>query len=83
MVKYVQPRSFGNLADHGLLALWNGAPARAFREEVLRYAFPFCYDCNVALCDYSQPGEFEHDCHVGTVPCGACLWSTGVFQCLS
>ena len=67
----------------GLLALWSGAPSRAFREEVLRYEFPFCYDCNVALCDYSQPGEFVHDCHVGTVPCGACLWSTGVFQCLS
>lgn len=83
IVKHVQPRSFGNVADEELLALWNGAPSRAFREEVLRYEFPFCYDCNLALCDYAQPAEFVHDCHVGTVPCGACLWSTGVFQCLS
>ena len=83
LVKHVQPRSFGNVAEQELLALWSGAPARGFREEVLRYEFPFCYDCNVALCDYSQPGEFVHDCHVGTVPCGACFWSTGVFQCLS
>jgi putative metalloenzyme radical SAM/SPASM domain maturase len=83
IVKHVEPRSFGNLAEQELLALWNGPPSRAFREEVLRYEFPFCYDCNLALCDYAQPGEFVHDCHVGTVPCGACLWSTGVFQCLS
>jgi hypothetical protein len=83
LVKHVQPRSFGNVGERDLLALWSGAAARGFREEVLRYEFPFCYDCNLALCDYAQPGEFVHDCHVGAVPCGACFWSTGVFQCLS
>jgi putative metalloenzyme radical SAM/SPASM domain maturase len=82
VVKHVAPRSFGSLADRELPALWNGAPWRDFRAEVLRYEFPFCYDCGVALCDYVQPGEFTEDCHLGTVPCGACLWGTGVLQCL-
>jgi putative metalloenzyme radical SAM/SPASM domain maturase len=81
-VKQVQPRSFGNVAFHDLLALWDGAEARGFREEVLRYEFPFCYDCSLALCDYVQGGESAEDCRVGRVPCGACLWCTGVFQCL-
>jgi putative metalloenzyme radical SAM/SPASM domain maturase len=82
VVKHVKPLSFGNLADGDVLAIWNSAASRAFRESVLRYDYPFCYDCNVALCDYAQEEEFTQDCHVNTVPCGSCLWSTGVFQCL-
>ena len=82
MVKHVQPRSFGNLAEQDILAIWNDEAARAFREAVLRYEFPFCYDCNHALCDYVQAEEFTQDCHLNTVPCAACLWCTGVFQCL-
>jgi putative metalloenzyme radical SAM/SPASM domain maturase len=82
VVKNVEARSSGNVAERELLAIWNDAPARRFRDEVLRYEFPFCYDCSLALCDYVQPGDASEDCHVGTVPCGACLWCTGVFQCL-
>jgi putative metalloenzyme radical SAM/SPASM domain maturase len=82
LAKQVRPRAFGSVAQDGLLAIWNGAEARAFREEVLRYEFPFCYDCGLALCDYVVDGERREDCHVGTVPCGACLWCTGVFRCL-
>jgi hypothetical protein len=50
-VKHVKPLSFGNLAERDVLAIWNDAAARAFRENVPRYDYPFCYDCNVALCD--------------------------------
>lgn len=82
VVKHVEPRSYGNVAERDLLALWNEAPARAFRDAVLRYDFPRCYDCNLALCDYVKPGDSTGDCHLTTVPCGACLWSTGVFRCL-
>ena len=81
-VKKVQPRCFGNLAERGIVALWEDEAARSFREAVLRYDFPFCYDCNHALCDYVQDEEFTQDCHLNTVPCAACLWCTGVFQCL-
>jgi putative metalloenzyme radical SAM/SPASM domain maturase len=82
VTKHVAPRSFGQVEAQELLALWDGAPFREFRAEVLRYDYPFCYDCNLALCDGVQTGEPAEDCHLGTVPCGACLWSTGVFRCL-
>ncbi len=82
LAKHVRPLSFGNLGAADVVGLWNLPQARAFRESVVRYEFPFCYDCSVALCDYVQGEEFTHDCHVGTVPCGSCLWCTGLFQCL-
>ncbi|MBI5069909.1 MAG: radical SAM/SPASM family putative metalloenzyme maturase [Deltaproteobacteria bacterium] len=82
LAKHVEPAPFGSLADQELLAIWNGGRARSFREGVLRYDFPFCYDCNHALCDNVQEGEFVQDCHLNNVPCAACLWCTGVFQCL-
>ncbi len=82
VVKQVTPRSFGNVLRQDLLAVWEGAPFRTFRGEVVRYEFPYCYDCSLALCDGVQGGESTEDCHLGAVPCGACLWSTGVFRCL-
>jgi putative metalloenzyme radical SAM/SPASM domain maturase len=83
LAKRVQPLSFGSVAaGDALLSLWNAEAPRAFREGVLRYDFPFCYDCGVALCDYVQDAEFAQDCHVGTVPCGACPWPTGLLHCL-
>ncbi len=81
-IKQVRPQSFGNLREQGVLDIWNGAAWRAFRDQARKYEFPSCHDCNVALCDYVQGEEFTQDCHVGTVPCPACLWCTGVFQCL-
>ena len=80
--KQVQPVSFGNLAQEDVLAIWNSPAARAFRGEVLKYDYPFCYDCNVALCNYVDGEEFSTDCYASSVPCGACLWPTGVFHCL-
>ncbi|MFL5263569.1 MAG: radical SAM/SPASM family putative metalloenzyme maturase [Anaeromyxobacteraceae bacterium] len=80
--KSVRPKSFGSVADREALELWNDPDARSFRDAVVRYDYPYCYDCNVALCDYVETADFAHDCHVGSVPCGACLWSTGLFQCL-
>lgn len=82
LTKLVEPRVFGAVADRPLLEVWNDRDWRSFRGEVTRYDFPFCYDCNLALCDYVSDGEFEQDCHVGTVPCAACLWCTGPFRCL-
>ncbi|HMK56861.1 MAG TPA: radical SAM/SPASM family putative metalloenzyme maturase [Dissulfurispiraceae bacterium] len=82
VVKCVQPEAFGNLAEQDMLSIWNGPKFRAFREGVSRYDFPFCYDCSVALCDYVQLADFTQDCYVSPVPCGACLWCTGLFRCL-
>ena len=82
LVKVVEPRVFGNVHEEGILETWNGAEWRAFRGDVTAYDFPFCYDCNLAMCDYVAGPDFEQDCHIGRVPCAACLWCTGPFACM-
>lgn len=79
----VKPRLFGNLAERGILDIWNGPEFRAYRENVLRYDYPYCPGCTFAPCDYVQAENFEQDCYVNAEPCGSCLWSAGMFQCLS
>jgi len=78
----VQPRVFGHLATQSLEEIWNRADYRAFRHNVLGYDYPFCNSCSVAPCDYIQEEQFEQDCYLKTEPCGACLWSMGLLQCL-
>ncbi len=80
--KHVKPWAFGNLRDKDIISIWNAPLYRSFRETVLRYHFPFCFDCNFALCDYAQGEDFEQDCYIQSVPCGSCLWCTGLFRCL-
>jgi putative metalloenzyme radical SAM/SPASM domain maturase len=82
VAKQVKPKILGNVRDRDILAIWNDAASRTFRERVLGYQFPFCFDCGFALCDYVSEEEFEQDCYLGQVPCGACLWCTGLFHCL-
>ncbi len=82
VVKHVRPESFGNILEKGILDIWNGDAFSSFRRGVLKYDFPFCYDCNVALCDYVEMEDFTQDCYVSAVPCAACLWCTGLFRCL-
>ena len=78
----VRPKVFGKLAERGILEIWNDPEFRAFRENVVRYDYPYCSSCTLAPCDYVQTEEFEQDCHIRNVPCGSCLWCMGVFQCL-
>jgi putative metalloenzyme radical SAM/SPASM domain maturase len=80
--KHVRPWVFGNLREKDILEIWNDQKYGSFRENVLHYKFPFCFDCSFALCDYVQGEVFEQDCYVESVPCGACLWCTGLFKCL-
>lgn len=82
VAKRVKPWVFGNVRDRDILAIWNDAASRTFRERVMEYKFPFCFDCGFALCDYVSEEEFEQDCYLEPVPCGACLWCTGLFHCL-
>ena len=78
----VTPQIFGTLADNDILEIWNNPKFSTFRRNVLGYDYPSCASCGLSPCDYVQTSEFEQDCHVRAVPCGACLWCTGVFQCL-
>jgi putative metalloenzyme radical SAM/SPASM domain maturase len=80
--KLVKPWVFGNLHERDILEIWNAAESRSFRERVLGYKFPFCFDCGFALCDYVADANFEQDCYIERVPCGSCLWCTGLFHCL-
>lgn len=78
----VKPRIFGNLAQQDMLNIWNNPEFTSFRRDVLAYDYPSCASCGLAPCDYVQTDEFQQDCHIRNVPCGSCLWCTGVFQCL-
>lgn len=80
--KAVGPRTFGNLAEKGILDIWNDPTYLTFRKNVLRYDYPFCFNCSFALCDYVEGEVFEQDCYINTEPCAACLWCMDVFQCL-
>ena len=78
----VDPKVFGNVTEQDVLQIWNSPAYCSFRAQVTSYDYPGCSNCSLAPCDYVQTEEFEQDCHIGDVPCGACLWCTGVFQCL-
>ncbi len=80
--KFVNPKIFGNLREKGIIEIWNDPEFRTFREEVLRYDFPYCSNCNVVPCQYLLAEEFEQDCYANTVPCGDCFWCMGMFNCL-
>ncbi len=80
--KFVNERVFGSVRDRGILEIWNDPSFRSFREEVLRYDFPYCSNCNVVPCQYLSAEEFEQDCYGNTVPCGDCFWCMGMFNCM-
>jgi putative metalloenzyme radical SAM/SPASM domain maturase len=78
----VQPKVFGKLEERGVLEIWNDREFRTFRENVIKYDYPYCSSCSLAPCDYVQTEEFEQDCHIRNVQCGSCMWCMGVFQCM-
>jgi putative metalloenzyme radical SAM/SPASM domain maturase len=78
----VHPKVFGKVGARGILEIWNDPGFRAFREDVIRYDYPYCSSCSLAPCDYVQTDAFEQDCHIRNVQCGSCMWCMGVFQCL-
>ncbi|HKZ17876.1 MAG TPA: SPASM domain-containing protein, partial [Geobacteraceae bacterium] len=80
--KFVNAKIFGNVRERGILDIWNDKSFRTFREEVLRYDFPYCSNCNVVPCQYLMAEEFEQDCFGNTVPCGDCFWCMGMFNCM-
>jgi putative metalloenzyme radical SAM/SPASM domain maturase len=80
--KKVKPWVLGSLSERDIHAIWNDRDSRSFRDRVRGYKFPFCFDCGFALCDYVGEEDFEQDCYIERVPCGACLWCTGLFHCL-
>ncbi len=80
--KAVAPKCFGRLSERGILEIWNEQAYRTFRRNVLRYDYPFCFNCSFALCDYVQGEDFEQDCYINAETCAVCLWCMVIFQCL-
>ena len=80
--KAVGPKRFGNIPEQDILELWNDPSYVSFRRNVLKYDYPFCFNCSFALCDYVQGEDFEQDCYINSEPCAVCLWCMDMFQCL-
>lgn len=80
--KSVKRWSFGNIKEKNVIEIFNSSDYRRFLDSVLRYDFPYCYDCNFALCDLMELETFVYDCYTNHVPCGACLWCGGLFNCM-
>jgi len=81
--KFVNTKSFGSIHEEAPLDIWNSAPFRTFREDVIRHDYPFCTNCNLVPCEYLYCEEFTQDCYTNDVPCGDCFWCMGLFNCLS
>ncbi|MCX7724886.1 MAG: radical SAM/SPASM family putative metalloenzyme maturase [Thermodesulfovibrio sp.] len=80
--KSVKRWTFGNIKEKNPLDIIKSSEYINFINSVLRYDFPYCYDCNFALCDLMELEDFLYDCYTNTVPCGACLWCGGLFYCM-
>ncbi len=80
--KAVKQWSFGNIKEKNPLEIYNSPQYKSFRDSVLKYDFPYCYDCNFALCDLMELDDFLYDCFTNPIPCGACLWCGGLFYCM-
>jgi len=80
--KSVKRWTFGNIKDKDPGYILNSSEYTNFINSVLKYDFPYCYDCNFALCDLMELEDFLYDCYTNDVPCGACLWCSGLFYCM-
>jgi MoaA/NifB/PqqE/SkfB family radical SAM enzyme len=68
----------GNLAESGLLELWNQPEYVALRERLKNFDFSPCHVCGG--CGLSEKNE--EDCFGNEFPtCGGCLWAQGLIQC--
>jgi len=65
-----------------ILDIWNDRAFNNFRRNVLKYDYPFCFNCSFALCDYVDGEDFIQDCYINNEPCAVCLWCMDIFQCL-
>ncbi len=68
----------GNVAERGLLDLWNDPDYVAYRERVQGFGFAPCTTCGG--CEVAETNET--DCFDSSAPaCGGCLWAQAIVQC--
>jgi putative metalloenzyme radical SAM/SPASM domain maturase len=80
--KQVAHKVFGDLSRESLAEIWSGPQYKTFRSDVMRKRYPHCPGCNVYPCEDINSVDFEYDCYGEIVPCGDCLWSMGLLQCM-
>jgi len=80
--KQVAHRFFGDVSRESMMEIWNRPVFREFRADVLRRRYPHCPGCNLYPCDDIDSIDFEYDCYGEPVPCGDCVWSMGLLQCM-
>lgn len=82
--KHLHQRTFGSIARKDILAIWNSAEYREFRQSVLNYDYPFCHSCSLGPCPdiTGESHPFINDCFGTAVPCGHCLWCFDAIRCL-
>jgi len=80
--KQVSHKVFGDLSRDFIADVWNDPAYIQFRTDVLRHRYPHCPGCNVYPCEDIDSADFANDCYGETVPCGDCLWSMGLLQCM-
>lgn len=80
--KSVKKFSFGNININDPIEIYNQENYKKFHNQVLKYEFPYCYDCNFALCNLMELEDFMYDCYSNEIPCGACLWCGELFYCM-
>ena len=73
----------GERGGRDILDIWNAPAFATFRHNVTRYEYPYCFNCNLALCDYVQDENSNQDCHINAEPCAACMWCLGIFNCMT
>jgi len=81
-LKYLTAVSFGNVLKRDLREIWGSEDYRHFREQVDRFDFAPCGDCNFSdACYFITLPTFKQDCYSYTLPCGDCPWARGILKC--
>lgn len=80
--QYVISKSFGDLSKNNIFEIWNNDSYISYRQQVTKYDYPYCENCNLGPCNLILSKEFEYDCYIINVRCGSCPWCMGLLQCL-
>jgi MoaA/NifB/PqqE/SkfB family radical SAM enzyme len=74
----IQSHFLGDLAEKGLIDIWNDPEYITLRERLFEFDFSPCTICN--SCEF--PESNVEDCFGSETPaCGGCLWAQGFIQC--
>ncbi|MCX5786508.1 MAG: radical SAM protein [Elusimicrobia bacterium] len=71
--------SFGNIAERGLLDIWDSREYSLFRGKVAEFNFAPCHVCGG--CSFSADNATDCGGNVFPETCGGCLWAQGIIQC--